>query len=78
VLRKILGPKWDKVKGDWGSLHNEGLHALYSSPNIIRIVKPRRMRWAGHVERMGKKKIAYRNLVRKTEVKRRLVITRRG
>jgi hypothetical protein len=55
VLRRILGPKRDKVTGDWRKLHNEELHNLYSSPNIIRMIKSRRMRWAGHVGRMGRR-----------------------
>jgi hypothetical protein len=49
VLRRIFGPKKDGVMGGWRKLHNEELHNLYSSPSIIRIIKPRRMRWAGHV-----------------------------
>jgi hypothetical protein len=50
VLRRIFGTKRDHVTGDWRKLHNEELHNLYSSPNIIRIIKSRRMRWAGHVD----------------------------
>jgi hypothetical protein len=72
VLRKIFGPKRDEVTGEWRKLHNEKLHDLYSSPNIIRIIKSRRMRWAGHVTRMGKKRNAYRFMVRKPEGKRPL------
>jgi hypothetical protein len=53
VLRRIFGPKRDEVTGEWRKLHNEELHDLYSSPSIIRIIKSRRMRWAGHVARMG-------------------------
>jgi hypothetical protein len=49
VLRRIFDPKRDEVTGDWRKLHNEVLHNLYSSPNIIRMIKSRRMRWAGHV-----------------------------
>jgi hypothetical protein len=49
MLRKIFGPKRDEVTGEWGKLHNEELHDLYSSPNIIIMVKSRRMRWAGRV-----------------------------
>jgi hypothetical protein len=59
VLRRIYGPKRDDVTGDWRKLHNEELHNLYSSPNIIRIIKARRMRWAGHVARMGETRNAY-------------------
>jgi hypothetical protein len=55
VLRRIFGPKRDGVTGGWGKLHNEELHNLYSSPSIIRIIKSRRMRWAGHVARMGRR-----------------------
>jgi hypothetical protein len=53
VLRRIFGPKRDEVTGDWGILHNEELRDLYSSPSIIRVIKSRRMRWAGHVAQMG-------------------------
>jgi hypothetical protein len=53
VLRGIFGPKRDEVTGGWRKLHNEELHNLYSSPSIIRMMKSRRMRWAGHVARMG-------------------------
>jgi hypothetical protein len=67
VLRRIFGPKRDEVKGEWRKLHNEELHNLYSSPNIIRTIKSRRMRWARHVARMGEKRNAYRILVGKTE-----------
>jgi hypothetical protein len=49
VLRRIFGPKRDEVRGDWRKLHNEEVHNLYSSPSIIRVIKSRRMRWAGHV-----------------------------
>ena len=53
VLRRVLGPKRDEVTGEWRKLHNEELSDLYSLPNIVRVVKSRRMRWAGHVARMG-------------------------
>jgi hypothetical protein len=56
VLRRIFGPKKDEVTGEWRKLHNEELHNLYSSPDIIRQVKSRRMRWAGHVARMGEER----------------------
>jgi hypothetical protein len=53
VLRRIFGPKKDEVTGEWRKLHSGELHNLYSSPDIIRQIKSRRMRWAGHVARMG-------------------------
>jgi hypothetical protein len=62
VLRRICGPKRDEVTGEWRKLHNEELRNLYSSPKIIRMIKSRRMRWAGHVARMGEKRNAYRIL----------------
>jgi hypothetical protein len=72
VPRRIFRPKRDEVTGDWRKLHNEKLHNLYSLPNVIRIIKSRRMRWAGHVARMGEQKTAYRLLVGKAEGKRLL------
>jgi hypothetical protein len=72
VLRRIFGPKRDEVTGEWRKLHHEELHDLYSSPSIIRIIKSRRMRWAGHVARMWEKRNAYRLLVGKPEGKRPL------
>jgi hypothetical protein len=73
VLRRIFGPKSDEVMGEWRKLHNEELRgALYSSPSIIRIIKSRRMRWAGHIARMGEKRNAYRLFVGKPEGKRPL------
>jgi hypothetical protein len=69
VLRKIFGPKRDEVTGEWRKLHNNELRDLYSSPSIIRKIKSRRMRWAGHVVRMGEKKNAYRLLVGNPEGK---------
>jgi hypothetical protein len=60
VLRRIFEPKRDVVTGAWRKLHNKEFHDLYSSPSIIRIIKSRRMRLAGHVARMGKKRHAYR------------------
>jgi hypothetical protein len=72
VLRRIFGPKRDEVTGEWRKLHNEELHDLYSSPSIITIIMSRRMRWAGHVVRMGEKRNAYRLLVGKPEGKRPL------
>jgi hypothetical protein len=62
VLRRIFGPKGDELTGGWKKLHNEELHNLYSSPSIIRMIKSRRMRGAGHVARMGEKRNAYRIL----------------
>jgi hypothetical protein len=62
VLKRIFGPKRDEMTGGWRKLHNEELRDLYSSPNIIRIIKSRRMRWVGHVARMGEKRNAYRLL----------------
>jgi hypothetical protein len=59
VLRRIFGPKRDEETGGWRKLHNEELHNLYSSPSIIRIIKSRRMRWAGHVHEWGEKRDAY-------------------
>jgi hypothetical protein len=72
VLRRIFGPKRDEVTGEWRKFHNEELRDLYSSPSIIRTMKSRRMRWAGHVARMGEKRNAYRLLVGKPEGKRLL------
>jgi hypothetical protein len=66
VLRRIFGPKRDKATGEWRRLHNEELNDLYSSPNI-RVIKSRRMRWAGHVALMGEKRRAYRILVGRPE-----------
>jgi hypothetical protein len=54
VLRRIFGPKRDEVTGEWRKLHNKELYDLYSSPSIITIIKLKRMRWAGHVARMGR------------------------
>ena len=56
VLRRIFGPRRDEVTGEWSRLHNEELNGLYSSPNIVRVIKSRRMRWAGHVARMGEER----------------------
>jgi len=53
VLRRVFGPRRDEVTGEWRRLHNEELNDLYSSPNIVRVIKWRRMRWAGHVAHMG-------------------------
>jgi hypothetical protein len=72
VLRKIFGPKEDEMTGVWWKLHNEYLYALYSSPNIIEVIKSRRMRWAGHVACMGDRRSAYRVLVGRPEGRRPL------
>ena len=72
VLRRIFGPRKDKVTGEWRRPHNEELSDLYSSPNIVRVIKSRRMRWAGHVARMGEERGVYRVLVGKPEGKRPL------
>jgi hypothetical protein len=72
VLRRIFGPKRDEVTRGWRKLHCEKLHDLYSLPSIIRIIKSRRMRWAGHVVQMGEKRNMYRLLVGKPEGKRPL------
>jgi hypothetical protein len=67
VLRRIFGPKGDEAKGEWRRLHNKELNDLHSSPNIIRVIKSRRMRWAGYVARMGEKSDTYRILVGRLE-----------
>jgi len=72
VLRRIFGPRRDEVSGEWGRLHNEELNDLYYSPNIVRVIKSRRMRWAGYVARMGEERGVYRILVWKPEGKRLL------
>jgi hypothetical protein len=77
VLRRIFGLRRVEVTGGWRKLHNEGLRDLYSSPSIIRLIKSRKMRWAGHVARMGKKRNAYRLLEGKPEGKRTLGRPRR-
>jgi len=77
VLRRIFGSKRNEVTGEWRKLHNEELNDLYSSPNIVRVIKSRRMRWAGHVARMGEGRGVYRVLVGKHEGKRPLGRPRR-
>ncbi|KAJ4432165.1 hypothetical protein ANN_20781 [Periplaneta americana] len=77
VLRKIFGAKRDEVTGEWRKLHNTELHALYSLPDIIRNIKSRRLRWAGHVARKGESRNAYRVLVGRPEGKRPLGRPRR-
>ena len=70
VLRRIFGPKRDEVTGEWRTLHNEELNDPYSSPNIVWVIKSRRIRWAEHVARMGERRGLYRVLVGKPEGKR--------
>jgi hypothetical protein len=77
VLRRVFGPKRDKVMGEWRKLHDEELNDLYSLPNIVRVVKSRRMRWAGHVARMGEVRGVHRVLVGKPEGRRPLGRPRR-
>jgi hypothetical protein len=75
-VRKIFGPKREE-DGSWRKMHNDELHDLYSSPNIVRVIKSRRMRWAGHVARMGEGGGVYRVLVGRSEGKRPLGRPRR-
>ena len=77
VLRRIFGTRRDEVTREWRRLHNEKLNDLYSSPNIVRVIKWRRMRWAGHVARMGEERGVYRVLVWKPEGRRPLGRLRR-
>jgi len=72
VLRRIFVPRRDEVRGEWRRLHNEELNDLYCSPNIVRVIKSRRIRWAGHVARMGEERGMYRVLVGEPEGKRPL------
>jgi hypothetical protein len=72
VLRRIFGPEGDEVIRGWRKLYDEELHDVYYLPNIIRMIKSRRMRWVWHVERMGPTRKAYRILVGKSEGKRPL------
>jgi hypothetical protein len=72
VLRRIFGPKRDEITREWGKLHNEELHNIYFSANIIRVIKSRRTRWARNVARMGKRRSAYRVLVGKPGKRDRL------
>jgi hypothetical protein len=76
ILRRIFRPKRDEVTGEWRKLHSEEIHILYSSPIIIRQIKSRRMRWAGHVAPMGKERNMYKVLMGKPEGKRPLGIPR--
>jgi len=77
VLRRIFGPRRDEVTGEWRRLHNEELNDLHPSPNIVRVIKSRRMRWAGHVAHMGEDRGVYRVLVGKPEGRRPLGRPRR-
>ena len=77
VLRRIFGPKRDEVTGEWKKLHNEELNDLYCPPNIVRVIKWRKLRQAGHVARMGERRGVYRVLMGKPEGKRRLGRSRR-
>ena len=72
----IFGPRMDEVTGEWKKLHNEELNDLYSSPNTVRVMKSRRMRWVGHLARLGERRGLYRGLVGKPEGKRSLGRTR--
>jgi hypothetical protein len=76
VLRRIFGPKREE-DGSWRKLHNDELHNLYSSPNILRVIKSRRIRWTGHVARRGEGRGVYRVLVGRPESKRPLGRPRR-
>ena len=78
VLRRIFGPKRDEVRGEWRRLHNEELYAIYFSPDIIRVIKSRSLKWAEHVARMGERRGACRVLVERPEVRRPLGRPRRG
>jgi hypothetical protein len=77
MLRRIFGPKRDEVTGGWIKLHNEELHSLYSSPSIVRVIKARRIRWAGHLARTGEVRGAYNILVGRPEGRRPLGRPRR-
>jgi hypothetical protein len=78
LLRIIFGPRRDEVTGEWMRMHKEKLNDLYSSPNIVRVIKSRRMRWAGHVARIGEERGVCRFLVGKPKGKRPLGRPRRG
>ena len=77
MLRRLFGPKRDEVTREWKKVHNEELNDLYSSPNIVRVIKSRRMGWVGHVARMREGRGVYRLLVGKPEGKRPLGKPRR-
>jgi len=77
VVRRIFGPREEEVTGEWRRLNNEELNNLYSSPNIVRVIKSRIMRWAAHVARIGEERVVYRVLVGKPEGRRPLGRPRR-
>jgi len=77
VLRRIFGPRMDELTGEWRRLHNKELNDLYSSPNIVQVIKSKRMRWAGHVVHMSEESGVYRVLVGKPEEKRPMGRSRR-
>ena len=77
LVLRIFGPRRNEVTGEWRRLHNEELNDLYSSPNIVRVIKLRRMRWAGHVARMVEERGVYRVLVGKPEGRRQMGRSRR-
>jgi hypothetical protein len=77
VLRRIFGPRRDEVTGEWRQLRNEELNDLYSTPNTAWVIKSRRMRWVGHVARMGERRCTYRVLLGEHEGKRQLGRPRR-
>ena len=72
VLRRIYGPKGDELTGEWRKLHEEELNDLYSSPNVVRVIKWRRMKWVRHVAHMGERRGIYRVLVVKSKGERPL------
>jgi len=74
VLRRVFGPKRDDVTGEWRKLHNEELNDLYCSPNVVRVIKSRRMRWAGLVARMGERRGVYRENLENPGVDGRIIL----
>jgi hypothetical protein len=76
VPRRVFGPDRDEVTGEWGKLYDKELNDVYTSPSIVRVIKSKRMTWAGHVSRMGERRGVYRILVGKPEGKRPLGIPR--
>ena len=75
-MRRIFGPKWDE-NWEWRRLHNEKFHSLYRSPNIVRVIKYRRVRWAGHVARIEEGRTAFKSLIGKPTGKKHLGMPRR-